>query len=98
MNIKIEVHGSVKEIGISRPKEFGEKIITLEDCDRIKILPRNNCDLYEFLEIIISQRLNPKARNKEERVITYYTIRAASSMDVKPDVSNVIHITKRTDT
>lgn len=87
----IEIHGSVKEIGVSRPEEFGRKIVNLKDCTYIKIYPRGKEHTDDFLEVEISASLkNHKLKNNRVRVI--YKLRTSRPMKVKPEVSNSIWI------
>lgn len=90
----IEIHGSVKEIGVSRPKEFGKKVINLKDCTVIKIYPRGIEYIDEFMDIEITHRL-VKGKIKGNRIRTIYKLRGGRPFNIKPEVSNSIHIETR---
>lgn len=83
----IEVHGSVKEIGVSRPEEFGRKIINLKDCNIIKVYPRESNKIDDFIEIEIHTKLR-KSKHKFDRVITSYKLRFGRAIKIRPEVSN----------
>ena len=87
----IEIHGSVKEIGVSRPVEFGRKIINLKDCNYIKIYPRGREHTEEFIEMEVITTLKDQ-KGKKNRVKVLYKLRGSRSFNVKPEVSNSIYI------
>lgn len=85
----IEIHGSVKEVGVSRPEEFGRKIVNFKDCNYIKIYPRGREHTEDFLEIEITATLR-KHRLKKNRVKSIYRLRGSRPFNVRPEVANSI--------
>lgn len=89
----IEIHGSVKEIGVSRPQEFGRKIINLKNCSFIKIYPRGKEHSEEFMDIEIIKNLKKqKHLPKHFRIKTTYKLRGGRPFRIRPEVSNSIYI------
>jgi len=87
----IEIHGSVKEIGVSRPEEFRRKFINLKGCKYIKIYPRGSDKTEDFIEIEIDNRVK-KVKLKRNRIKTIYKLRLSRPMKIRPEVSNSIYI------
>jgi hypothetical protein len=91
VKMDIEIHNSVKEIGLSRPEEFGRKIINLKDCNFIKIYPRGIEHYDDFIDLEINRYIR-RSQIKEDRIRIIYKLRTGRSFKIKPEVSNSIYI------
>lgn len=79
MDIKIDT----KEISISRPEEFGEKIISITDTNILDIFPDGFENDDNFLELEVKEI---------EPAFTKYILRSSRPILIKPRFSNSIEL------